>query len=86
MKLKKTFIAQELDGTLFLVPVGGEAFHGVLRGNKTTAFIVDCLKIETTSEQITDAMCKQYNAPREIIAADVEEVLNALRSIHAIDE
>ena len=31
-------------------------------------------------------MCAEYNAPRETIAADVEEVLNTLRSIHALEE
>ena len=57
-----------------------------MRSNKTAAFIVNCLKEETTKEQIVDAMCAEYNAPRETIAADVEEVLNTLRSIHALEE
>ncbi len=48
MKLKPDFISQDIDGVRFLVPVGAESFHGLVRGNKTTAFIVDCLKEETT--------------------------------------
>jgi hypothetical protein len=86
MKLKSTFISQDIDDTRFLVPVGGEAFSGIARGNKTAAFIVDCLKKGTTEEQIVDAMCVKYDAPRETIAADVKEVLDKLRSIGAIEE
>ena len=86
MKLKEDFITQDIDGTQFLVSVGAETFSGVVRSNKTAAFIVDCLKKETTKEQIVDAMCAEYNAPRETIAADVEEILNTLRSINALEE
>ncbi len=86
MKLKSTFITQDIDDTRFLVPVGDEAFSGLARGNKSAAFIIDCLKKGTTEEQITDAMCVKYDAPRETIAADVREVLDKLRSIGAIEE
>ena len=86
MKLKSDFIVQDIDDTQFLVPLGHEAFNGIARSNKTAAFIVNCLKEETTKEQIVDAMCAEYNAPRETIAVDVEEILNTLRSIHALEE
>ena len=86
MKLKTNFVTQEIEGTQFLVPLGREDFHGMVRSNKTAAFIVDCLKEETAPEKIVDAMCSRYKAPREVIAADVEEILNRLRSIHALEE
>ncbi len=86
MKLKKDFVTQMIDGTQFLVPLGGESFHGIVRSNETAAFIVDCLKEETTAEAITDAMCGKYDAPREIIAADVEKILGILRGIGALEE
>lgn len=86
MKLKSDFIVQDIDDTQFLVPLGHEAFNGIVRSNSTAAFIVNCLKEETTAEAITDAMCSRYDAPRETIAADVEEILNTLRSINALEE
>ena len=86
MKLKPDFITQIIDDTQFLVPVGAEAFQGIVRSNKTAAFIVDCLKEDTTEEKIVDAMCKKYDAPRETIAADVKEILNTLRRINALEE
>ena len=86
MKLRKDFIVQNIDDTQFLVPLGHEAFNGIVRSNKTAAFIVDCLKNDTTKDQIVDAMCLQYDAPRETIAADVAEILNTLRGIGALEE
>lgn len=86
MKLKPDFITQVIDDTQFLVPVGAEAFRGIVRSNRTAAFIVDHLKEETTEEMIVDAMCAQFDAPRETIAADVAEVIAILRRINAIEE
>jgi len=86
MKLKEDFIIQDIDGVQFMVPVGGEAFNGIVRSNETAAFIVDCLKEETTESAIVDAMAARYDAPRETIAADVAEIINTLRGIHALEE
>ena len=86
MKLKSDFITQTIDGTQFPVSIGAESFQGIARSNKTSAFIVDCLKEETTEEAIVDAMCRKYDAPREVIAADVKEILDTLRRIRARDE
>ena len=86
MRLKNDFIAQEIDGVQYLVPVGAEQFSGMLRNNKTAAFIVDCLKEETTEEAVVDAMCVKYDAPREKIAEDVEGILSILRSVGALEE
>ncbi|MBQ6341724.1 MAG: PqqD family protein [Anaerolineaceae bacterium] len=86
MKLKDDFITQDIDDTQFLVPVGAEAFSGIVRSNKTAAFIVNCLRKETTEAAIVDAMCAKYDAPRETIAADVAEILEKLRFINAIEE
>ena len=86
MKLKPDFITQDIDDTQFLVPVSAEAFSGIVRSNKTAAFIVDCLKEETTEEQIVNAMCAKYDAPREEITADVKEILDTLRKINALKE
>ncbi len=86
MKLKEDFITQEIDDTRFLVPVGAEAFRGIVRINKAAAFMVDCLKEETTEEAIVAKMCEKYDAPQAVLAADVREILDTLRSIHALEE
>ena len=86
MKLKGDFVTQVIDDTQFLVPLGGESFRGIVRSNKTAAFIVDLLKEETTAEAIVDAMCARYDAPRETVAADVGAILDTLRGIGALEE
>lgn len=86
MKLKDSFITQEIDGTQFLVSLGGEHFGGLVRSNPSAAFIVDRLREETDRAQIVDAMCRKYDAPREVIDADVGRILQILRSIGALEE
>ena len=85
MKLKENFITQEMDGEQIMVAAGG-GFAGMVRSNATAAFIVDCLKNETTREAVLDAMGQKYDAPREVMAADVDMVLGNLRRIGALDE
>ena len=86
MKLKDTFITQQIEDTQFLISIGGESFGGLVRSNKTAAFIVDQLGRDTSKEEIVDAMCARYDAPRDVIAADVDEVLATLRGIGALEE
>lgn len=85
MKLKPEFVTRDVEDTQFLIALGGE-FSGLVRSNKTAAFIVNQLKTDTTESAIVDAMCARYDAPREVIAADVAGILNTLRKIRALDE
>ena len=57
----------------------------LVRSNATAAFIIDQLKTETTKEAILDAMCKKYDAPRAVMAEDVDMVLANLKKIGALD-
>lgn len=86
MKLNANFITHEIDGEQVILPVGSAFFSGIVRSNTTAAFIVNCLKKDTTEDGIVDAMLAQYDAPREQIAQDVAEILEKLRSIGALDE
>lgn len=86
MKLKDGFITHEMGDQQVMVSAGDTGFYGLVRSNKTAAFIVDCLKEETTKEKLVDAMTAKYNAPRNVIERDVDIVLDKLRSIRALDE
>ena len=83
MKLKDTFVTQEMDGEQVMVEAGG--FAGMVRSNQTAAFIIDQLKTESTKEAILDAMEKKYDAPRAVMAEDVDMVLANLKKIGALD-
>lgn len=84
MKLKDTFVTQEMDGEQVMVEADG-GFAGMVRSNATAAFIIDQLKTETTKEAILDAMEKKYDAPRAVMAEDVDMVLANLKKIGALD-
>ena len=86
MKLKQSFVTQEVNGTQIMVSADSAAFGGVVRSNAAAAFIVDCLKEETSQEKIIAAMLDEYDAPREVIERDVEKILGRLRGIGALDE
>ena len=86
MKLKHDFIIQDIEETQFLVPVGAESFQGIVRSNQTAAFIVDCLREETTEEAIVNAILDRYAVDRETVTADVKEILEKLRGINALKE
>ncbi len=86
MKLKDGFITRQTDGEQIMVAVGDVGFAGLVRSNKTAAFIVDCLKSETTKEAIVDAMSRKYDAPKDVLDRHVEGILAKLRSIGALDE
>ena len=85
MKLKDTYITHESDGEQILLDTSS-SFAGLIRSNKTAAFIVECLKEETAQEKIVEAMFEKYDAPKEVLAKDVSEVIEKLRKVGALDE
>ena len=85
MKLKDTYITHDSDGEQILLDTSS-SFAGLIRNNKTAAFIVECLKEETTEEKIVEAMFEKYDAPKDVLAKDVSEVIEKLRKVGALDE
>ena len=86
MKLRKEFIAHDTKDESLLVPAGGAGFSGLVKGNATFGAIVSLLKDDISREEIIAAMLSRFDAGEEVIAADVDKVLSALRQIGAIDE
>ena len=62
------------------------SFAGLIRNNKTAAFIVECLKDDTKQEKIVEAMFEKYDAPKDVLAKDVSDVIEKLRKVGALDE
>ena len=86
MKLNDTFVHHNMDGQTVIVPTAGAGFHGLVLGNKTLAVIADCLKQDTTEEEIVDTLCARFDGDREVIKADVAEAVKKLKEIGAIDD
>ena len=85
MKLKETFITHMSNGEQILVDASGK-FSGLIRNNETAAFIVECLKKETTVEEIVDQMYEEYDASKEVLLKAVNDVVLQLIKAGAIDE
>ncbi|WP_255882571.1 MULTISPECIES: PqqD family protein [unclassified Ruminococcus] len=86
MKLKENFVTYDSDGEQIMVSTGG-GFSGIVRSNKTAAFIVEQLKTETTQQQIVNAVLAKFEvADKAVVEADVSKILQTLRKIGALDE
>ena len=85
MKLKDTFITHMSNGEQILVDVSGQ-FSGLIRNNGSAAYIVDCLKSETTVDEIVNKMTEEYDASKEVLEKAVNDVIAKLKSAGAIDE
>jgi len=88
MKLRDGIITYTTDGEQIMVAAGSAAAHfqGMVRSNRTAAYIVDCLMTETTEAEVVEKMVAKFDAPREIIARDVAHILEQLRRIGALHE
>lgn len=84
MKLKKEFMTHKDGDQQILIDVSSK-FSGIARGNKTASEIIDLLKNDTTEAEITKKMLEKYDAPEEVIAADVKKIIEKLESIGAIE-
>ena len=87
MKIKDGFVTQEVRGTQVMVNVSSEGFRGMVRSNKTAAFIVDQLQKETTREAVLKKMKGTYrNVSEDILSEDLDKILDTLRRIDALEE
>ena len=88
MKLNADYITHTTADEQIMVATGESTrrFSGLVRSNATAAAIVELLGSDTTEEKIVDALLARYDAPREVIARDVADILKKLRSIGALAE
>ncbi len=87
MKLKDTFLIHESQNEKILIDASGENFSGFARTNPTASFILECLKEETTADEIADKMLERYDGvTKEVVMKDIVKIVDKLKSIGAIDE
>lgn len=87
MKLRDGVILHETNGE-YLAVATGEAisrFNGLIRNNETSNFILKMLMTETTENEIVEAMCAEYDAPQDVISADVSRIVAQLKEVDLIE-
>ena len=75
-----------MGGEQIMVATGEANFSGLIRSNATAAFIVDCLKADTTKAAVLEKMLDKYEVSREKAEADLDKILAILRSVNALHE
>ena len=88
MKLNPDFILHGAGKNRVLVPVGAAAdtFHGMVRLNETSYFLLDLLRRDTTPEELTQRLMTAYGIDRDRAQTSVDSVLDNLRKIKALEE
>lgn len=70
-----------------MISTSNTKFKGIVKNNETAAFIIECLKTDTTESAITDKLMKEYkDADRPTVERNVANIISKLRSIGAIVE
>lgn len=85
MKLKESFVTHKNKDDYMMVDASG-TFAGLIHSNVTAAFIAECLRMETTAEEIVKKILDKYDTTESEAVADVNKVINELKNIGAIDE
>lgn len=88
MKLNKDIMLGNIDGRDFAIATGelSKTFNGIINNNPSANFIFNLLKTEQTEDSIVQAMLEKYDAPEEVIRADVLELLDVIRKAGILEE
>ncbi len=88
MKLKAGVIVTKMDDQYIAVTAGeaGKAFNGMIKMNGTAAFIVEKLQNETTVDELTAALCAEYEVEEDVALANVEKIIAALEKARIIEK
>ncbi|MBR3738063.1 MAG: PqqD family protein [Eubacterium sp.] len=87
MKLKEGIVLGSIDGKDFAIATGSltKKFSGFINNNETANFIFELLKTEQSENSIVDAVFEKYDAPKEVIRADVKELLEKLDKLGILE-
>lgn len=87
MKLNQNFLTHVTKGEHYIISTNNTKFKGIVKDNETAAFIVECLKSDTTESAVVDKLMAEYKgADRPTVEHDVKNILDKLRSIGALEE
>ncbi len=81
MKLKYRYEIMEVEGQSFAVPMEDceRDFGGMVKLSRTAGVIFELLQEETDEGSIVESMSRRFDAPRNVLAADVHSVIEKRR-------
>ena len=87
MILNPNFLTHETKGEHYMISTSDTHFKGIVKNNETAAFIIECLKANTSESAVVDKLLSEYEgADRPTVERDVANIIDKLRSIGAIKE
>ncbi len=88
MRLRYRYEIMEVEGQNFAVPMEDceESFGGMVKLSRTAGMIFELLREDTDEESIVESMSRRFDAPRDVLAADVHSVIEKLREKGLIAE
>ena len=87
MKIKSGYEIKSLEGVNIVVPTDSSmSFSGVITLNDTALFVWNLLQNDTVESEIVDKMAVEYDAPRDVLEADVKDLVNSFRENGLLDE
>ena len=89
MKIKSGFILREISGVNVVIGVGENAEkikNSMVKLNESGAFIWKILEKGATVDEVVSAILNEYDAPEDVVRADVLNVVKTLKEIGAIDD
>ena len=87
MKTLYEFVARNIAGEDFLVPIGEAAkrYSGLFALNETGAFLWKHLPDAKDEQELVELVLDEYDIDRESAGADVAEFLQKLRDMDILD-
>ena len=86
MKIKNGFEIKSVEGIHIVVPTADNvSMSGVITLNDTALYVWNLLKDDISRDEIVDKMASDYDAPRDVIASDVDELIESFKANELID-
>ena len=88
MKIKNNFLLKEIAGNYVVVPVGDELIdlNCMITLNESGAFLWNKLSEDITKEELVSGLLAEYDVDKNIAVSDIDEFLENIRKIGALDE
>ena len=77
MKIKEGFILRQVCDEFMVIPVGPASidFKSVIRLNESGAFLWKLLEEDCEKEQLTAKILEEYDVPKEVAKADIDNFI-----------
>lgn len=88
MKIKNGFVKRNIAGSEIVVPIGKSAreFNGMITLNESGAFFWDCMKEDTTRDEVVSKVLEVYEVTPQKAAQDVDKFIAMLRENGLLEE